>query len=65
MKTFIKKAKLAVASNDSEAIREAVAQACSSIDKAAERGIIHKNEASRRKSRLMRFVNQQLAQSGA
>ncbi len=63
MKTFIKKAKLVVASGDTEAIKQALAQACSSIDKAAERGIIHKNEAARRKSRLMHFVNSQLARS--
>lgn len=61
MKTFIKKAKAAVASGDTEAIRQALAQACKAIDKTAERGIIHKNQAARRKSRLMRFVNQFLA----
>ncbi len=63
MKTFIKKAKLAVATGDMEAIQKALAQACSAIDKAAERGIIHKNQAARRKSRLMHFVNAQLAKS--
>lgn len=62
MKTFIKKAKAAAASGDMEAIKQALAQACSAIDKTAERGIIHKNQAARRKSRLMRFVNQILAQ---
>lgn len=62
MKTFIKNAKAAAASGDGEAIRKAVAQACSAIDKSAERGIIHKNHAARRKSRLMRYVNQLLAQ---
>jgi len=62
MKTFIKRAKLAAASGDLDAIKRALAQACSAIDKTAERGIIHKNQAARRKSRLMRFVNQILAQ---
>jgi len=33
-----------------EAIREAV----SALDKAAEKGVIHKNNAARRKSRLMK-----------
>lgn len=62
MKTFIKKAKAAAASGDTDAIKQALSQACSAIDKTAERGIIHKNQAARRKSRLMRFVNQILAQ---
>ncbi len=56
MKTFIKKAKSAVdapaveASETAEAVRLAV----KAIDKTAERGIIHRNQASRRKSRLMK-----------
>ena len=62
MKTFIKKVKGAVARGDMDAVQKTLAQACSAIDKTAERGIIHKNQAARRKSRLMRFVNQQLAQ---
>ncbi len=33
---------------------EAVQQAISALDKAAEKGVIHKNNAARRKSRLMR-----------
>ncbi len=53
MKTFIKKAKTAVESKDKSAA-EAVKQACSIIDKTAERGIIHRNAAARRKSRLMK-----------
>jgi len=36
---------------------EAVAAAISALDKAAERGIIHANNAARRKSRLMAKVN--------
>lgn len=65
MKTFIKKAKEAAATGDVEAIKQALAQACSAIDKTAERGIIHKNQAARRKSRLMRYVNQILAQASS
>ena len=53
MKTFIKKAKTAVEDADSSST-EAVRQACSVIDKTAERGIIHRNAAARRKSRLMK-----------
>ena len=53
MKTFIKKAKTAVESKD-KAAEDAVKLAVSAIDKTAERGIIHKNAAARRKSRLMK-----------
>jgi small subunit ribosomal protein S20 len=34
--------------------KEAVLKAISELDKAAEKGVIHKNNASRRKSRLMK-----------
>ena len=53
MKTFIKKAKTAVEGGDTSAA-DSVKLACSVIDKTAERGIIHRNAAARRKSRLMK-----------
>jgi small subunit ribosomal protein S20 len=53
MKTFIKKAKAAIDSGN-EAQAETVRKAVSFIDKTAERGIIHRNAAARRKSRLMK-----------
>ena len=53
MKTFIKKAKTAVEGGDAAAA-DSVKLACSVIDKTAERGIIHRNAAARRKSRLMK-----------
>jgi small subunit ribosomal protein S20 len=57
MKTFIKKANATVVAGDTEAITAAVAKTVSVIDKTAERGIIHKNAAARRKSRLMKRAN--------
>lgn len=36
----------------------AVQSAVSALDKAASKGVIHKNSAARRKSRLMRRLNQ-------
>ncbi len=59
MKTFIKKARVALDhSAPAEATTvEAVRLACKAIDKTAERGIIHKNQAARRKSRLMKRAN--------
>ncbi len=67
MKTFIKKAKLAVETPSIEAAptAEAVRLACKTIDKTAQRGIIHKNQASRRKSRLMKRAHQMTLQASA
>lgn len=47
------KAKAAFEANSPET-KEAVLKAISELDKAAERGVIHKNNAARRKSRLMK-----------
>lgn len=53
-RTFVKKARLAIASQDAENAAEATRMAISALDKAAEKGTIHKNNAARRKSRLMK-----------
>ncbi len=53
-RTFVRKARLAIESGDVDAAREATMTAVSALDKAAEKGIIHKNNASRRKGRLMK-----------
>jgi len=37
--------------------KEAVLKAISTLDKAAEKGVIHKNAAARRKGRLMKKLN--------
>jgi small subunit ribosomal protein S20 len=60
LKTFVKKAKATIAGGDQEAIAAAVTKTVSVIDKTAERGIIHKNAAARRKSRLMKRANKAL-----
>lgn len=57
LKTFIKKVREAVARNDRDEARTALAQAIPVIDKAATKGIIHKANASRNISRLTRLVN--------
>lgn len=49
VKTLVKKAR---ATRDPEALRAAV----KAIDKAAAKGILHRNTAARKKSRLMRAV---------
>ena len=55
-RSFVKKARLTIEDGDLQAAREATIQAISALDKAAEKGIIHKNNASRRKSRLMKHL---------
>lgn len=58
MKTFAKKARTAIETHAAVAVTtEAIRLACKAIDKTAERGIIHKNQAARRKSRLMKRAN--------
>ena len=63
VKTSITKAEKLIFSGELEAAREAVAAAISSLDKAAEKGVIHGNNNDRRKSRLMKKLNQALASS--
>ncbi len=62
IKTFVKKAKGTISGGDAEATKQAVSAATSVIDKAAEKGIIHKNAAARRKSRIMRAANKASAE---
>ena len=56
VKTRIKTA-IAAAQADSETAVEDLRMAIKRLDKAAARGIIHKNQASNRKSRLARRIN--------
>ena len=58
VKTSITKAEKLIFSGELDAAREAVTAAVSSLDKAAEKGIIHANNAARRKSRLLKKLNQ-------
>lgn len=52
LKTYIKKVRTAAATKDEAQAAEALRSAYKAIDKAAQRGIIHKNQAARRKSRV-------------
>jgi len=54
-RTFVAKAREAIADGSSiEETKAAVAEAISELDRAAQKGVIHKNNAARRKSRLMK-----------
>lgn len=55
-RSAVRDARAAIASGDVAASREAVLAAVSRLDKAAEKGVIHKNNAARRKSRLMKAL---------
>jgi small subunit ribosomal protein S20 len=56
-RTYIKKARTLIAEGKLDQATQAVLQAESALDKAAEKGVIHKNNAARRKSRLMAALN--------
>ena len=56
-RTATRKAMEGIAAGDKEQAAGAVKIAISEIDKAAQKGVIHKNAAARRKSRLMAKFN--------
>jgi small subunit ribosomal protein S20 len=62
-RTMIKKAEQTIFRGEpgEEAVREAI----KTLDKAAVKGIIHKNNAARRKSRLMKKLNQARQEAAA
>ncbi len=61
IKTAIKKVEEAILKNEKEIISNVLNEAVKTISKAAAKGIIHKNTASRKISRLMKKVNSVLA----
>jgi small subunit ribosomal protein S20 len=65
VRTYIKTAERSIATPrvDVPTTQAAVAKALKELDAAASKGVIHKNNAARRKSRLMKKLNQ--ASAGA
>ena len=57
VKTAVKKVDVAVAEGNKEAAVAALQNAISTIDRAATKGVYHKNTASRKISRLTKAVN--------
>jgi len=53
LNTSIRNAREALLGNNFELAQEEVMSAVSKLDRAAEKGVIHRNNAARRKSRLM------------
>lgn len=58
VKTAVKKVRTAIDAQDKEAAKTALLAATASIDKAATKGVYHKNTASRKVSRLSKAVNE-------
>ncbi len=58
VKTAIKKVEAAAASGDQAAAKAELLAATSIIDKAATKGVYHKNNAARKVSRLSKIVNE-------
>ena len=58
MRTAIKQVEKLVEAKDAEKAQEALKESIKLIDKAVQKGIIHKNNGDRQKSRLMKKVNE-------
>ncbi|MBE0480358.1 MAG: 30S ribosomal protein S20 [Dehalococcoidia bacterium] len=64
LKRQVGKAESSIAGGELEPAREAVYRASIALDRAARKGIIHVNNASRRKSRLAKKLKSAFAISG-
>ncbi len=56
-KTEIKRARTLINANDLDGAEKAVRSAFVALDKAAQKGALHSNNASRRKSRIMKALH--------
>ena len=56
LKTAVRRVRTAVTAGDAEAATTALATASKALDKAASKGVIHKNQAANRKSGLAKQV---------
>lgn len=65
LKTLSKKVRLEVMSKNAEGAKTALNEAITVIDKAAAKGVIHRNTASRKVSSLTRLVNSVLLSGAA
>ena len=57
VKTAVKKVDAALQEKNREAAEEAFQEAVSVLDRVASKGVIHKNKAARKKSRLAKKIN--------
>ena len=61
IKTAVKKALALAVESDKEALDSAISTVYKLCDKAVSKGILHKNTASRKKSRLTKAINKLMA----
>ena len=64
-RSSVRRAEMAIADGDETMATSAVAAAVSMLDRVASKGVIHRNNAARRKSRLMAKLNQLRSGAGA
>lgn len=57
LKTYVRRTREAIAEGDAEKAHEELRAASRKLDKAVSKGVIHKNQASQRKSKLAAQVN--------
>jgi small subunit ribosomal protein S20 len=57
LRTAVKAVETAISAHNAESAREALILASKKLDKAASKGLIHKNAANRKKSRLAKTLN--------
>ena len=65
MKNVVKAVEQAIATNDRDLALDRLKEAVSIIDKTASKGVIHRNKAARKISRLTRHVNDLVAAPSA
>lgn len=63
LRTAVKTAEAAMAQTDVEKAKEALLNATRKLDKAVTKGLLHKNAAARKKSRLAKKLNELTAQA--
>ena len=63
-RTYIKEARAQIDAHELDDAQETIRQAVKALDKAAQKGVIHPNNAARRKARLMTAFNKAQAAAG-
>jgi small subunit ribosomal protein S20 len=57
-RTYVRKTRRLIAAGQLQEAEAMAQKAVSALDRAAQKGVIHKNNAARHKSRLMKHLNQ-------
>ena len=57
LRTGLKKMRRLIDGKQAKAVRDAITETVSAIDKAVRKGILHRNAAARHKSRIMKHLN--------